>query len=41
MKSINDQEYMPHMEAEWISAVMVLTLPLSIFAVALGCSLFV
>jgi hypothetical protein len=41
MKLANDQEHMPHAEAEWISAVLVLTLPLSIFAVALGCQYFV
>jgi hypothetical protein len=41
MKSANDQEYMPLAEAEWVSAVIVLTLPLAIFGVALVCSLFV
>ncbi|WP_275540457.1 hypothetical protein [Rhizobium tubonense] len=41
MKSTDDQEHMPLLEVEWISAVMVLTLPLAIFAVALGCSFFV
>jgi hypothetical protein len=41
MKLANDQVHIPHEEAEWISAMMVLTLPLAIFAVALGCQFFV
>jgi hypothetical protein len=41
MTSANDQEYLPLAEAEWISAVIVLTLPLAIFAVAFLCSFFV
>jgi hypothetical protein len=41
MKSVNNYEHMPLVEAEWISAAMVLTLPLAIFAVALACSFFV
>lgn len=32
---------MPLVEAEWVSAVIVLTLPMAIFGVALICSFFV
>ncbi|MGO4569458.1 hypothetical protein AB4Z52_31530 [Rhizobium sp. 2YAF20] len=41
MKSTNDQEYMPSAEEKWINGVLVLTLPMAIFGVALVCSLFV
>jgi|GEM_PF-1470884 len=37
----NDREHQPPFESEWLSAVLVLTWPLGIFAVALGCTFFV
>ena len=38
---MNDDEEQHRPESEWISAVLVLTLPLAIALVAFGCSYFV
>jgi hypothetical protein len=37
----NENENQTSFESDWVSAVLVLTWPLGIFAVALGCSFFV
>jgi hypothetical protein len=41
VNSTNDQEHMAPAKAEWVSAVVALTLPLAIIAVAIGCQYFV